>query len=142
VTARQAGLEAFDNADFRCSEGQGGVIDVAFMDGGRGNDDTTSPWQRQPRIDVIVQIPNLPCVTRVVLRNTSSLPPHTTLETVLASKTDSLPADVSTMAAVRSSPPPSFDLPRSDDTIRHHAQVIGIFPRFFGTKPATCSPSG
>lgn len=31
MTARQAGLEAFENADFRCSEGQGGVIDVALI---------------------------------------------------------------------------------------------------------------
>jgi hypothetical protein len=31
VAARQGGLEAFDNDDFCCSKGQGGVIDDAFM---------------------------------------------------------------------------------------------------------------
>jgi hypothetical protein len=31
VTERQEGLEAFEYADIRCSEGQGGVIDGAFM---------------------------------------------------------------------------------------------------------------
>lgn len=31
VTARQAGLEAFENDDFRCAKGQRGVLDDAFM---------------------------------------------------------------------------------------------------------------
>jgi len=30
-TARQAGLEAIENDDFRYSKGQGGVLDDAFM---------------------------------------------------------------------------------------------------------------